>query len=204
MPTYAELISSIAEEAGQFTPANLPLLIREVERQLWQEFWYVAPETSETYVLPANTDLVNPLDTLWIHLSSVTPESTSEPLRRVSLGQFNRLKSNIEPLKIFCWDRKGSLFVAGTYYKDEVLTVVVRKRDDWIEDGDDETTKFWLGEGYNVLKYGCLYKRVFAPDRWEMWRQRYYEAVDSMLRSLGLKAHSYRGGTWNYDAPTTY
>jgi len=189
MPTYADLISDLADENGGLLPDNITYLIREVERELWQELFIYAPEVSYTVTIPAGSN-TGDLSTLnyvrWLHIRSVLGSGGSL-LRRVPYNVFEILnsQSSTPELYAFSWNPGSStLYVTRAPSLSATVKATVLEREPFIQDGDSEQNRFFLGDGYNVLKYGVLYKRVTNPEKLELWKSRFLEAFQSAVLAL--------------------
>jgi len=187
MPTYSDLISDLADENNGILPDNIAYLIREVERELWQELYIYAPETLYTVTATAGSSSVPLTNTeKWLHVRSVTTQ-TGALLRRVSFQIFDLLdkQASTPELYAYSWNPSSStLNITKPPSVDTTLTVTVMEREDFIQDGDPDSSKFFLAEGYNVLKYAVLYKRINNPDLKEEWRSRFMEAYRSAVIAL--------------------
>ena len=214
MPSYAQLIQDLAFELGGSVPSELPFLIHSVEDELWADLWFLAPPQSVQFTLLANHSPVMTASSLLgvsiadlLSLESISIQDRPYSLRRVSLSQFNRLNqvSSIGVPEVFTFSKRGDYI--GFYpvaSKDLQLVATIRLRDTPIQDGDDETTKVMLGDAYNVLKYGVLMRRFFNPDKIGYWKEQYANSLLSLYRKFTRESYTYRGGTYNYDSPTTY
>jgi len=198
MATYLQLLSDLQAEAGTL-PDNIPFLIREVEDELWQELYFCAPEQVYTITVPAGSDTASlpPSFPSFLQIKSLlSPEG--HPLRRTSKSQFSRLKLQdaVPPLFIFSWSPlEPTISVWKPPAQDSDLLLIVYERQSPIRDGDTEITKFFLGEGYNVLKYAVLYRRIFNPDKWQMWKSRFSEAFLALISHKTRQRLSLSGGS---------
>lgn len=198
MPTYTQLLSDLEHEAERL-PDNIAYLIREVETELWQQLYFCAPESTYSLTVPAGSETVSlPPDYKdFMQIKSLL-DPHGRPLRRVSPSQFNRMKlaDSVPPLFIFSWrPSDASLSIWSPPQADSTLLLIAHVRESPIQEGDDENTKFFLGEGYLVLKYGVLYKRIFHPEKWEMWRARFSDAFLSLLAHRSRQRLSLAGGS---------
>ncbi len=204
--TYRDLVSQIAEEIGGSVPPSLPSLIREVEKELWGLFYFLGDLGAELITVPALQNKVAISDELWLTISSVNAvySAGNRELYRVSLPRFSRLKNSVGVLDVYCWEKDGKLRVAKAPSSDTDLEVVVWKAQAPLEDGDSEANKFFLGRGFNLLKYAVLYKRFFDPDRYQYWKSQYLEALDSLYREIGRRRYSYNLGGYRDDPTGSY
>ena len=203
---YRDLVSQIAEEIGGSVPPSLPSLIREVEKELWGLFYFLGDLSSETLTIPADQEEITISDELWLAISSVNAVYTAgnRELYRVSLPRFSRLKNSVGILDIYCWEKDGKMRVARAPSEDTDLEVVVWKAQSPLEDGDDGSSKFFLGRGFNLLKYAVLYKRFFDPERYQYWKSQYTEALESLYREVGRRRYSYNLGGLRDDPTGSY
>ena len=198
MATYAQLIADLEYEAERL-PDNIAFLIREVEQELWQQLYFCAPEQTYSVTVTAGSQTASLPTTYkdFMQIKSVL-DPYGKSLRRTSKSQFNRLRlqDSVPELYIFSWEPfEPQISVWKTPAQDSQLLLIVYEKESPIQDGDDETTKFFLGEGYNVLKYAVLYKRIFHPDKWEMWRARYSEAFLNLVAAKSRQRLSLAGGS---------
>ena len=198
MATYSQLLSELQQEAGSL-PDNIPFLIREVESELWKELYFCAPEQIYTLTVPAGTETVSlpPTYQNFMQIKSLIDPS-GNPLRRVSPSQYSRLKlrDSVPELFVFLWlPNSPSISVFRPPAQDSNLLLIVYEREDPIQDGDSESTKFFLGDGYTVLKYAVLYRRIFNPDKWELWKSRFTEAYVSLIAHRTRQRISLLGGS---------
>ncbi len=214
MPSYEELVQDIGMELGGEIPPNLPFLIRSVEREIWQQFWFLGKQRTFQFTLPAGTSglqslsgltTVNP--SLVLMVEGVFGESEN-PLTRVSMHRFLRMVregKQAEHPEVYTLNvETDEIGFYPTPRRDVQLELLVRLRDEYLQAGDTEQNKVLLGVGYELLKWGVLAKRFFVPDKIEVWRQRYADAVASVLAQVSRRRWSYRGGTQYHDSPTSF
>ena len=198
MATYSQLLSELQFEAGQL-PDNIPYLIREVEDELWRELYFCAPEQVYTVSLPQGQEVASlpPSYPNFMQIKSLlSPEG--KPLWRVSPSQYNRIKlqNSVPELFVFLWKPGSSqISVWSPPAQDSDLLLIAYEREAPIQDGDSESTKFFLGDGYTVLKYAVLYRKIFNPDKWELWKSRFSEAYLSLIAHKTRQRISLLGGS---------
>lgn len=195
MFSYEELLSQIGTEAGRHVPANLPQLVRETELELWNELWFCGTRTTLQVTASAGAKSVT-LPAGWDKILTINSALAEKRLlRHSSFSQMQRLWSERDTGKIvaFCWEQGATLYVAYVPDADTVIELDIYERDDFLTGGD--TDKFFLKEGFSVLKYAVLYKHVFNPEKWELWKRNFFEALNRLYAAKMTKGMSYRAGT---------
>jgi len=212
MTNLRDLIADIGAELDGSVPSNLPFLIRSVEQELWQDLWFIAPKQEVDFTFGSginrqnlSTQLTNPERVLF--LESVIRLRDGVSLRRVSLSQFNRMEarglSGVPEFVVF----EPEMDLLGIYpvpNDTENVRLVVRVRPEPLNENSDETNNPMLGIGYEVLKWGVLYKRIFNPDKFQYWRLQFNEAFVRLQQAVMRKEWSYRGGTRYHDSEIPY
>ncbi len=191
MPTYHYLIQDIAEEAGDSVKkVRIPELIRGVERELWALLSFLWQESIEPISIPAEQYSVTVDTTDWMMIKKAytekgeverVPEWKLEFMRSASNGNGYVNYFSVDKIKV----SNSTVKVHYAPYEDTILNLVVKKRESELTDEDDETTKWFLGEGYYLIKYGVLSKRVFNPDKWPAWKQEF----DRIIRDIRIMAN---------------
>ena len=195
--TYKDLLNDLSVEVGGRSDvvSRLPQFIREVETQLWPRLEGFATEGSVTVPLSANATEAAMSDTLFLRILSVYDED-GNPLDRVSYRKTIEINaaSDGDALDFYAWrPGEGSIYVALAPSEDTTITVVTLSKDAPLETGDDETSKFFLGAGYNLIKYGVLSMRVFDKERWPAWRQQFDRELHALYAASQKRNLSYAG-----------
>jgi len=183
MPSYRDLLYDLRMEVGgdPNTVARLPSFIREAEDIIWPQIVMAAPEQVVTLEFTDSSQLsVN--DRLWLQVVKAW-DADGRPVKRqpVGSGSFG-----------FNWSR-GIVRLVGEHSLPFTLRLKVRVREDYLQDGDDETTKFLLGRGYGLIKYGVLVHRVFDPQKWPAWKQEYERELRSIKEEAFMKRYTLKG-----------
>jgi len=200
MRTYADLLADLSTEVGGDLPDNITQLIEEVETELWQDLYFCAPETIYTVSVPAGSSSGDlspfPVDR-WLQIRTVIDPHGSA-MRRVSLSQFQRMSLQKAVPELYIWSWNPSDQIIRVYKEpasDASISLVVFERQPPLSPSDTSQTKFFLGDGYNVLKYGVLYKRIFNAEKFEMWRQRFAESYQRLVVMKARQRLSLVGGS---------
>jgi len=199
--SYQQLLVDIQEEAGTEVPSNLPQLIRQTEAELWREFWFYGNEGYMVLTLPAlSTELTLADADKVLFIAGIRDKLKDRQLKRLSMHQLQVMQFNggkgKKELWAFAWDRKDKLYFLEAVDEDRELRLHLFSRDDWLIGEDDETSlKFFLNDGYALLKYRILYKHFFHPEKWAMWKRNFEEERYRLMVASTRKGYSYDTGT---------
>jgi len=212
MPTLHDLIDDIGAELGGSVPSNLGFLIRSVEFELWHDLWFLAPQKSVIFTFLAGTNsqnlstqLTNPDRVLF--LEALIREEDGVPLRRMDLGQILRLSRRglqNRPEYFYADINTDSLMVYPIPRVNTDLSLVFREKPEPLNENSNDTNNPMLGDAYEVLKWGVLYKRIFNPDKFQYWRLQFNEAYQRLHQRVMRANMTYRGGTRWHDASISY
>lgn len=174
--TLRDLINDLVIETGgrSDVASRLPLFIQNVEDALWPQLEGFAQEDTETLTVTSGATEVSVSDSLWLRVMNVF-DSDGNKLERKTLYQIDQLiaENSGSTLEYFYWNYGGALKVAYAPSEDKTLYVSVLKREQNLTFTSTSTDSFFLGKGYNLLKYGVLSMRVFDPEKWPAWKQQY-------------------------------
>ncbi len=199
MPSYEYLIRDLGQEIrDDFVKVKLPNIIREGEDIVWGEIAPLWADSEESITIPADSENVNIDISRWLRVKKVVRAEDGEVVQRTSVYKIKTLNSvyDYKEIKMFAITGRrdnAQLWVHGVPDEDTILLVSVRVRDDYLEEGDTESDKFLLGDGYGALKYGVLALRVFDPERWPAWKQQYERELNALRQRLMGEKVSYKG-----------
>ena len=198
--TYEDLLNDLTMEVGGRSDvvSRLPLFVKNIEDALWPRLDGFATVDTESVTITADateaTITATNSDTYWMRVLGVFDEDGNR-LERVGMARWQQevLDGSADELEHFCWvPKSGKIRVAAAPSGAETLTIVVLKRDEPLAIGDDDS-KFFLGEGYNLLKYAVLTMRVFDPDKWGAWKQQYDRELHAMFVKSQKLNLTYKG-----------
>lgn len=180
MASYRDLLLELSYEVGEQEPrvlAHLPFLIKEAENFLWGKIAELLPIKSQT-VTPTQPTPLPSQNTLQV----LRIETEDGELQRLPCGSVKGTGFFIEGQNI--------TFLPEVPTKD--ITIFFREREEPLQDGDTDATKFFLGDGFALLKYAVLTK-VFNKDKWAGWMQSYERELRELRERKFIEKTSYRG-----------
>jgi len=196
--TYEDLINDLSVEVGGRSEvvSRLPQFVKQTEDFLWPLLEVYGTECSDSVTVTAGATSVSVSDTNWLCIKAVL-DSNGDRLDRVPkvrIDQYNSLNV-ASTLSFFAWHKDGNLYVAASPSSDSDLSIYYLARQDYLAPGDTDATKFFLGNGYSVLKYAVLSFRVFDPERWPAWKQQYERELNRLYVQAQTQNLTYKGPT---------
>ena len=204
MPSYHYLLEDIIDEAeGKVTRIKLPQLVNEIERYLWTNLNGLWMNVTETISVTAGNYQVTVDTTDWMQIIYAIDGDDKEELERTTMKKIEYLRENnsgyttlekyyIDKLK----NSSSTLTLFGTPDEDTSVIVYTKQREAALVATDDESNKWMLGEGYGLLKYAVLSKRIFHEKKWPAWKQEYDRFLKEVRKYMGQEKRTYKN---NYE-----
>ena len=194
--TYLDLLNDLSMEVGDRPDvvARLPQFIRSIEDDLWPRLEGFATVGKEVVAITADATEATISDAYWMRILGCYDED-GNTVERVGYARMQQLQleESCDECEYFAWNKTGTLYVADAPSTSTSLTLVYLAREEPMTGTCSATDRFFLGDGYNLIKYAVLTYRVFDRDKWGAWKQQYDRELHNLYVRSQKQALTYKG-----------